>query len=126
MPEENKVFYNALKNVFTEDELKDEKLYYFIDSFQALYHMYSDADFQHPMFKTFFSKLPDLIHEVSFQDFLEEWKNKRKNKDLSPEEEECFREILKNIYKPKERLETRTLAILEIDTIPKPITDTPQ
>ena len=126
MIEGEKTFVNAMKNVLTEEELKDPFLYKVFDLMPYLDILFSGKEIADPRFLKYISKISEYVKEFWCLDILEKMEDAIKR---DPQGEEKARkildEIIRNQYKPSDHRDyTKTLAIVEI--ILEPITDTIQ
>jgi hypothetical protein len=91
----------ALEKTYSYDEIMDKTLNKYFDAIPFLLEHFSEKDLHHPMFLNFMSKIPDLIREYKWLEFLED------NKDTVEKypggekiARRCLEEIFRARYKP--------------------------
>ena len=97
----DKNLIKALENTFGHEDTNDESLMRFFNAIPYLLEHYSDKELNNPMFMSFMAKVPDLIREYRFLEFLED------NKDCIEKypggekiARRCLEEIFMERYKP--------------------------
>jgi len=97
----DKNLIKALENTFSHEVINDQSMKKLFNAIPYLLEHYSEKELSNPMFMSFMAKVPDLIREYRFLEFLED--NKESIEKYPGGEKiarRCLEEIFMERYKP--------------------------